>query len=131
MTGWPKVVLVMAAIGEAATGLALLVAPSLVASLLFGEALSGVAIAMARLTGIALMALAIACWPGPPLAGMWIYGAAATLYLAYVGWSGHSTGLLLWPAVALHAVVTALLSPALARTRRSKSVWRRVTPGVS
>jgi hypothetical protein len=38
-----------------------------------------------------------------------IYNAAAALYLAYVGWSGPWGGALLWPAVALHCVLTVLL----------------------
>ncbi len=102
-------VLVFAAIAEAATGLALLLLPSLVGQLLLGTELTGVAATVARVAGIALMALSVACWPGPPLLGMLIYGAAITLYLAYLGWSGASKGVLLWPAVVLHVVLTALL----------------------
>jgi hypothetical protein len=41
---------------------------------------------------------------------MLIYGAAVTLYLAYVGFAGGLTGILLWPAVVLHAILTALLA---------------------
>ena len=98
--------------GEAATGVALLIVPSLVGQLLFGEELTGVAIPAARVAGIALIALSIACWPGPPLVGMLTYGAAVTLYLAYVGFAGGLTGVLLWPAVVLHAILTALLARA-------------------
>ena len=65
--------LVLAAVGEAATGLALLIVPSLVGQLLLGERLAGVAIPVARVAGIALVALGIACWPGPPLVGMLTY----------------------------------------------------------
>jgi len=65
-----KNVLTFAAIGEAATGLTLPVIPSLIWQLLLGEQLTGVAIPVARVSGIALIALAIACWPGPPLVGM-------------------------------------------------------------
>jgi len=101
--------LFIAAVGEAATGMALLIVPSLVGRLLFGEELTGVAIQVARVTGISLIALSIACWPGPPLAGMLIYGSAVTLYLAYVGFAGGMTGILLWPAVVLHVILTALL----------------------
>jgi hypothetical protein len=63
--------------------------------------------------GITLIALGIACWPGPPLVGMLTYSALVTLYLAYAGLAGSLTGVLLWPAVALHAVLTALLTGAL------------------
>jgi hypothetical protein len=48
-----KRVLIFAAIGEAATGVALLIVPSLVGRLLFGEGLTGVAIPVACVTGIA------------------------------------------------------------------------------
>ena len=74
-----------AALAEAAIGLAFLIVPSLIGWLLLGQELTGVAIPVARVLGIALIALGVACWPGPPLAGMLIYGAAVTLYLAYLG----------------------------------------------
>ena len=107
-----KWVLIFAAVGEAATGLALLIVPSLVGRLLLGEELTGIAIPVARVAGIALIALGVACWPGPPRAGMLIYSVAVTLYLAYVGFAGGLTGILLWPAVAVHAVLTFLLNRA-------------------
>ncbi len=94
-----KKVLIFAAVAEAATGLALLIVPSLVGQLLLGEELTGVAIPVARVAGIALIALGIACWPGPPLVGMLTYSALVTLYLAYLGFAGGLTGVLLWPAV--------------------------------
>ena len=107
-----KKVLALASIAEVATGMALLIAPSLVGQLLLGAELTGIAEAVARVTGIALIALAIACWPGTPLLGMLIYGAAVTAYLAYVGIVGGQGGALLWPAVALHAFLTAFLAQA-------------------
>jgi hypothetical protein len=113
-----KWVLIFAAIAEAITGLALLIAPSLVGQLLLGEQFTGVAIPVARVAGIALIALGIACWPGPPLVGMLIYIASVTLYLAYLGFAEGLTGALLWPAVALHAILTALLTRDVTRMRR-------------
>ena len=106
--------LVLAAASEAATGLALLVAPSLVGRLLLGAELSGIAVTVARVTGIALIALGVACWPGPPLVGMLTYSTAVALYLAYVGFTGVS-GVLLWPAVVLHVILTALMARATIR----------------
>ena len=107
-----KRVLILTAVAEAATGAALLIVPSLVGWLLFGEELTGVAIPVARVTGIALIALGVACWPGTPLVGMLTYSAAVTLYLAYVGFVGGLAGILLWPAVVLHMILTALLTRA-------------------
>ena len=113
-----KKVLLLAAIAEIATGLALLLVPSLVGQLLLGEQLTGVAIPVARVTGIALIALGVACWPGP-LVGMLTYSALVTVYLAYLGFAGGLTGILLWPAVVLHLVLTAFLARASARNRAS------------
>lgn len=100
----------IASAGEIATGVALLFAPSFVASLLLGEGLDGVALPLARVAGIALIGLGIACWPGPPLLGMLAYSAAVAVYLAYLGFEGGATGPFLWPAVLIHVILTALLS---------------------
>jgi len=101
--------LAFTAIAEAATGLALIVVPSLVGRLLLGAELSGVSIVIGRLAGIALVGFGIACWPGCSAArsfcGMLTYNVLATLYLAYVGLGGEFAGKLLWPAVVFHAVL--------------------------
>ena len=115
-----KWVLIFAAVGEAGTGLALLIVPSLVGQFLLGEELTGVAIPVARVAGIALIALGIACWPGPPRVGMLIYSAAVTLYLAYLGFAGGMNGMLLWPAVVVHAMLTALLARASTSDKTTK-----------
>ena len=112
-----KSALTFAAISEAATGVALLIAPQLVGQLLLGEQLAGVAVAVARVAGMALFALGIACWPGPPLLGMLTYSALITVYLAYLGSAGIA-GILLWPAVVLHVILTALLARSFAVMRR-------------
>jgi hypothetical protein len=103
-------VLIVAAVAEAATGVALVVAPSLVGRLLLGEPLAGLAVPMARVAGVALLALGVACFPGGQLLGMLIYSAIVGLYLAYLGSVNDLAGVLLWPAVVLHLVLTALLS---------------------
>ena len=72
-------------------------------------------------TGIALIALGIACWPGTPLVGMLSYSAAVTLYLAYLGLAGGLSGILLWPAVVLHLILTALLARASTRGKEPKT----------
>ena len=53
--------------------------------LLLGVDLTGIAVPVARVAGIALIGLAVACWPGPPLVGMLTYSALVALYLAYLG----------------------------------------------
>ncbi len=52
----------------------------------------------------------MACWPGTPLLGMLIYSAAVAPYLGYLGLSGAASGLLLWPAVVLHLILSVLLA---------------------
>jgi hypothetical protein len=116
-----KGVLVLAAVGELSAGVALLIAPSLVGQWLFGAELTGVAMTVARVAGIALIALGVACWPGTPLDGMLTYNAAVTLFLAYVGVAGGSTGMLLWPAVVLHAILTVLLTRAATSGQKTKT----------
>ena len=113
--------LVLAAVGEAATGLGLLIVPSLVGRLLLGKEFTGVALPVARMAGLALIALGVACWPGPPRLGMLIYSAAVTLYLASVGFAGGMTGILLWPAVVLHVILTALLTRASTRDEETRT----------
>ena len=113
-------VLALAAIGEGATGAALLVVPSLVGRVLLGEELAGVAMIVARVAGIALIGLAVACWPGKALIGMLAYSAVVTLYLAYVGLTGAYTGILLWPAVVLHTILAVLLTRAATRDAETR-----------
>ena len=113
--------IVVAAVGEAATGLALLIAPSLVGRLLLGEPFGGVAIPVARVAGMALIGLGIACWPGPPLIGLLSYSALVTLYLTYLGFAGGFGGVLLWPAFILHLLLATLLVRASTRGSVLKS----------
>ena len=116
-----KRAIILAALGEAVTGLALVVVPSLVGRLLLGEELTGVAVPVARVAGIALIALAVACWPGPPRIGMLIYVGVVALYLAYVSFAGSATGTLLWSAVVVHAMLTALLIWAITSDKAAKT----------
>ena len=95
---------------EAATGVALIAAPLLVGRLLLGAELIGVSIPVARVAGIALIALSVACLPRMALVGMLTYSALVTLYLGYLGVAGEFSGILLRPAVLLHAVLTVLLA---------------------
>ena len=106
-----KKVLMLAAVTEAATGAGFLIVPTLLLRLLLGVELSGASIVIARVTGIALIALGTACWPGRmnPFRGMLIYNAGATAYLAWVVVQGDSVGPLLLPVVVLHGLMTILL----------------------
>jgi len=109
--------LIFAAVAEAATGTALMVVPSLVGQLLLGVDLAGVAIPVARIAGIGLFSLGLACWPGPARVGLLTYSVLVTCYLLYLGIRSEWVGPLLWPAVALHGVLTLLLAHAHFKSR--------------
>ena len=113
-----KKALAVAAVIEVATGMALLIVPSLVGRLLFGEEFTGIVISVARVLGIALLALGVCCLPGcTALCGMLTYSALATLYLLYLAVRGDWVGPLLWPVVVIHALLTALLARAWFQSR--------------
>ena len=108
-----KNVLALSAAAEAGTGLLLLAWPPIVVRLLFDAEISGIAVVMSRLAGIALIGLGSACWPGnsavQQLYGMLTYSTLAMLYLIRIGVRGAPVGPLLWAGVAVHAVLIALL----------------------
>jgi hypothetical protein len=102
---------------EAATGLALLVVPSVVVELLLGSSLETAALlTVGRVAGAALLALAVACWlaRGDTQSGaarglviaMVLYNMGAVVILGSAGIDAQSTGIALWPAVVLHAAMT-------------------------
>ena len=110
-------ILVFAAIVEVGTGLALLFDPRMVVALLVGANTPVEEIPMGRLPGIAILALGLACWPdrehaetgSPAFRAMLVYNVLIALFLVYLFKVGHLGGILLWPAVVLHAVVALLL----------------------
>jgi len=98
-----KRLLSLTAIIEAATGLALITAPSLVGRLLFGEHLTGIVIPVAHVLAIALLGLGVGCWPGTTaFCGMLTYSSLVTVYLLCFAIRGQWVGPFLWPVVALH-----------------------------
>ncbi|HME32992.1 MAG TPA: hypothetical protein VKG65_09600 [Terriglobales bacterium] len=106
-------VLALAAAAEAGTGLLLLAWPPIVVRLLFGEEISGIGVVVSRFGGVCLVGLGVACWPGNDqlraFYGMVTYSALALLYLTYIGVRGEMVGVLLWPAVVVHAILAVLL----------------------
>lgn len=118
--------LAVGAVGEAATGLVLLASPAAFIRLLMGTELSGAGLALGRLTGLALLALGVACWPpghaagdrGPAVRALLTYSLLATVHLLALGLGGVLVGRLLWPAVAAHAIFALLLALAWVNPRR-------------
>jgi hypothetical protein len=106
--------MLLASLSEALTGLGLLVFPALVVRLLFGIEIDGIGVTISRLAGIALIGLGVACWPrvGQRLsaAGMLLYSSLAGIYLIIVGIQGGRTGVLLWPAAAVHLAMSLLFA---------------------
>jgi hypothetical protein len=102
---------------EAATGLALTIYPQGVSSLLLGTDLAGAGIAVGRVAGIALLALGLLCWvsrrdtnKAATFVAMLTYNLLVTAYLLLLGLGGALVGILLWPAIAIHAVLTVLVA---------------------
>jgi hypothetical protein len=125
-----KKLLLFAAFVEIGTGVALLVVPQAIIALLITDNAPPQALPLGRVAGIAMLALGVACWPrGAPAAsgspafwGMLIYNALIALYLVYLSMVEHLGGVLLWPAVALHAAVALLLVKAEHDERRNPLV---------
>ena len=127
-----RMVLAFSSAAEIATGAASLVAPATVVRLLLGSELTGIGIELGRCFGIVLIALGLACWPSGQQAGgnsaaaraMLFYNVLIASYLAYLFVVRHQDGMLLWPAVALHAAVALVLVLALNRERTARAVER-------
>ena len=115
-----RTLLMLGAGGEAATGLVVILAPALFVRWLLGADLSGVGLAVGRLSGFALLALGVACWPDArpesghdaALRALLAYSFLVTVYLLSLGLDGAFVGRLLWLAVAAHAVYTLVLGRA-------------------
>lgn len=108
--------LIVTALVEAATGLTLLLSPSLVAGLLLGVSLDAPAgLIVGRVAGAALLALGGACWLARDdepsrarrglIAAMLLYHCVGGAVLSNAGAGVRLVGVLMWPAVALHAVL--------------------------
>ena len=111
-----KNLLTVSAVAEAGTGLGLVAAPTLVASILFGSPLdTPVASTVARVAGVALLALGSACWrarhDGHGLAArgvvgaMVVYNAGVLAVLVHAGAGLGLSGIGLWPATMVHALM--------------------------
>ena len=120
-------IVLVAAVEAAATGVILIIVPALFDWLILGAELSEPGQALGRLAGIALFGFGLASWPAPAVGGptstvraLSIYNLLATIYLGYLGIAGKLAGVLLWPAVALHAVLAILVIYAWRATRQRR-----------
>jgi len=105
-----KSILTITALIEGVTGLALAAMPSFVVSILLGTSLTDIsAILIARLAGVALITIAIACWLSRSntqsaviVKAMLAYNVFSIVLLVYAVLVEQISGPGLWPAVLLH-----------------------------
>jgi hypothetical protein len=113
-----KTLQTVTAVVEASAGLALMGFPSVTASLLLGVDLnSSAAVNLAHVGGAAILTLAIACWLARRdsdgvvshglVAAMAFYNIAVAGVLTIANFGDGLDGVLLWPAVAFHAAMSA------------------------
>jgi Ca2+/Na+ antiporter len=109
----PSTLLTVTAVIELGAGLALLWFPSVTVALLVGARLeTPEALTVARVAGVALLTLGVACWLARGdtrsraarglVAAMVLYNSGVALILAMAGFCSHLVGVALWPAVVLH-----------------------------
>ena len=112
---------------EILTGVAMLIVPAFLVGLLLGEGLGPTGVAVTRILGVGLLSLGIAGWdsqeqaPGKvlgPRTGLFVYNVGATAMFAYLGTIGAMNGPFLWPAAALHLVISLLMLGAIIRHPR-------------
>ncbi len=104
------------AVIELGAGLGMLAAPSLVGTILLGSSLgTNIEMVIARVAGVALLALAFACWllrnegwshAMKGLVGaMLLYNGGATGVLLYAGFGLGLFGAGFWPAILVHVAM--------------------------
>jgi hypothetical protein len=127
-----KLLLTLVAVGEVLTGIALLIAPSVIVGLLLGATLDyPAAIVVGRVAGAALLAIGLICWlqrgigrgaaQTGLLVGLLVYNAAVSIVLAYTAQVDGTRAIGLWPAVVLHSLVAIWCVASLLRAPRADS----------
>jgi hypothetical protein len=104
------------AVIEILTGAAFLGAPMFLLGLLLGDGAGPTGIAVARVTGIGLLSLGVASWEPSGLGvrlttriGLCTYNIGVAVLLTMLGADGAMSGLILWPVMAMHAVIGAMM----------------------
>lgn len=124
-----RLLILVSAVLETGTGFALLTLPRFAVRVLLGVELVGAGVATSRLCGVALISLGLACWPESQPAlhrmdrraarALLVYNASATAYLGgLLAFDGYR-GVLLVPAIVIHAVLAALVARMVVGFRRS------------
>lgn len=109
-----KLLLVVTAVLELATGIAMLIAPSFVAELLLGAGLdSPESMVVARVAGAAIVSIGLTCWlskdGGGPRTGLVVgllaYNVSIPVLFIHAAVAERMHGVALWPATVLHSVL--------------------------
>jgi hypothetical protein len=112
-----KSILTFTSIIESGTGLVLIIHPLLLTKFLFASTLdTPVTLTFARLAGVTILALAVACWfarnegQHPAARGlvsaMLLYNTGVTLVLIYAALGLSLLGIGLWPIVLIHLAMS-------------------------
>ena len=121
---WHRTFVMVAAWVEILVGASFILALDAQSQLIFGATTEGAGAGFARIAGIGLMALGIACLPSKhaeanrgPVRALLAYNIGATIFFAWVGLATTFQGVLLWPVVILHAVISIALAHSLRHDR--------------
>lgn len=124
--------LIASAVLEFGAAAGLLIAPSLVASVMIGEALdSPASFVVGRIGGAALLAIALGCWRGSKtvnrdvvivlLVGLLAYNSAVPVLLVHAAVVSGLHGIGLWPTVVVHSLLAAACVRGLTGSASSSS----------
>ena len=111
-----KKLLITTALLESATGLGLVASPGLLATLLLGGGLdTPAALTVARVAGVALIAIGLACWLAREdgasraaralVTALLVYNVGAGALFAHAAMTLQPPGLGVWLVVAVHAII--------------------------
>ena len=117
---WQRTAVMIAAWIEILVGASFILALNAQSQLIFGVTTEGTGAVFARLAGIGLIALGIACLPSNLAATrkvairtLLIFNVATTILFAWVAVATTFSGVVLWPVVIMHAVLAIVLALAL------------------
>ena len=119
---WRRTTLMIAAWVEIMVGVSFVLAVNGQSQFVFGTTLDGAGAGFARLAGIGLIALGIACLPSDhvetnrrAVRTLLVFNIAATILFAWIGVATTFRGVMLWPVVILHALLAIALAFSLSR----------------
>lgn len=116
---WYRTAVMLAAWVEIIVGASFLLVPNAQSQMIFGATPEGIGETWTRFAGIALIGLGIACLPSnlagtrQGVRGLLVFNIEATIFFAWVAVATTFQGVILWPVVILHAVITIVLALSL------------------